>query len=320
MSRFPRPRRSAFTLIELIVVLLIILILVGLLSSAAFKAMEKISVVGTSTDIAQMSLALQHFQTDFGLSDPPPSRLVLMEIFPYGGDPATINFLAKAFGKNLGQSLVAGGLPQLMNWAGLPGGPTGTGVYILEGEQCLVFYLGGIPQLQPNGLYQPLGFSANNINPTDIASPKRRGPYFTFQSPRLVPIQIVNPLATLLSPLHPAYIDYYQTKTLPALLHPAPYANGMPYAYFSSGGINSTTAAGVAGYFAATTNCSALNAVPYWMVSTTQYMNPTGCQILSAGKDGVFGTSGFLVNGGLLGPGADDQANFSAGLLVAGQQ
>lgn len=327
-----RAKRSAFTLVELMVVILIIAILVSLLASATMKAMDKLGQVQTRTEISEMATALEAFMLDYNLSEPPPSTLVLNEYNPLASPSAT--FLQKVFSKNFAANPLTPGVPLPIDWNGngfIDGPPTG---WYLEGEQCLVFYLGGIPSAPGVSGFSPQGFSTNNMNPAyyntgnpafpaayyptqPIGSGKRKGPYFNFQTARLVPIQSVNLTATLLSPSHPAYIDAWQVKTSlnPVLIatHPAPLANGIPYAYFSSQGINN-------GY--AVTDCANLLAAPYFILPVTglpQYTYSNKYQIISAGRDGMFGNSGWIPASGALAPGADDQANFSGSLLGAGQ-
>jgi general secretion pathway protein G len=322
--------RSAFTLVELIVVLLIILILVGLLGTAVMKALQKIPEVQTRTEIAEMSVALNAFMTDFGLTDPPPSTLILNEAAPLSVGGPSASLLQKMFGKNLG--------PTDWNGDGMANGP-----WILQGHQCLVFYLGGIP-----GLGGMQGFSTNNVTPS-MPGGKRKGPYFTFVTSRLVP-----PPATALTtaPGFPVYVDPWQTKSGPFFNAPTTLGGtlgGTPYAYFSSNGINNS------GY--SYTDCSGLGfldvlqrpqfALPYYTAvsplgAPTAYSNSNTYQIISAGKDGVFGYNLFVPPAGVPPPpvlpplilsdnnvwvptsgaggsGADDQANFSSTLLGSGQ-
>jgi general secretion pathway protein G len=276
-------KRAAFTLIELMVVILIIAVLVSLLLAAVSGVMRRIPVVQTSTDISQFSVALNAFMSDYNLDIPPPSTLVLYETNPLQGPSA--NFLQKVFGKNLGSGVA------FVDWNG---DGVANGPWTLEGEQCLVFYLSGINNT---------GFSTNNINPAATTpSGKRRGPYITFQPSRLVPGNVVNSALNAF----PVYIDSWQVKAVP---HPPPYANGVPYAYFSSNGIMN-------GY--TLTDCANIGAAPYFTAASV-YTNPNTYQIISAGKDGAFGTTGWNPAGGTTGPAADDQSNFSSTLLGAGQ-
>jgi prepilin-type N-terminal cleavage/methylation domain-containing protein len=265
--------RSAFTLIELLVVMAIIAILVSLTTAAVMRAMWKIPEVETSTEIAEMSVALQAFMSDFNLDVPPPSTLTLRTTvtnYP-AGDPS-LAFLKKMFGKNL---YAQGNI----NWGG-------TGGTTLNGAQCLVFYLGGIGNQ---------GFSYNGMNPVPVAGQRTHGPYYTFQTSRLVAG----------TGNFPMYLDAWKVKTGPK-----------PYAYFSSQGINNKYSV---------TDCTAIGAAPYFtpagtVTAASQFSNPNTYQIISAGADGAFGITGWSPTGGATGAGADDQTNFSSAVLKAGQQ
>lgn len=293
----PRP---AFTMVELMVVILIIAILVSLISSAVVMAMGKIPEVKTRTEISQLQEALQAFMTDYNLGQPPPSVLHLNEQNPQLS--GSFAFLKQVFGKNLG----AQG-PVDWNGDGTIDGP-----WVLSGEQCLVFYLGGIPNtLAQAGGAPPecLGFSTNNMNPAfyNPALPgggKRKGPYYTFESGRLKPIAAQGGFFV--------YIDPWKTKAGPNYLT----LGSSPYAFFSSAGINNGYHIQALSYF---------KAAPYYVtnlagVATGQYTNSNTYQIISAGKDGIFGTTGWYPSSGAIGAGADDQANFSSKLLGKGQQ
>lgn len=296
--RSHRTRRSAFTLIELLVVILIIAILVSLTAAGVFAVMGKIPEVKTRTEITELGNALQAFLSDYGQSEPPPSILVLHEHMKYGNSAVEQQsriYLQKVFGKNLGvgQTYVD------WNGDGVANGP-----WILSGEQVLVFFTGGIPNTaavvggtQAPG---PQGFSTNNMNPAQ-AGGKRKGPYYPFESNRLVFAGTLNPSA----PNFFVYLDPWKTKSGPL------YATlgGSPYAFFSSAGVNN-------GYLGAK---DSFGAMPYY-TGVGQYSNSNTYQIISAGKDGNFGTSGWSPSSGATGAGADDQSNFSAGLLGAGQR
>lgn len=302
-------RRSAFTLVELMVVILIIAILVSLISAAVMKAMGKIPEVQTRTEISELATGLQGFMSDYNLAEPPPSSLILYEnISIYNtaaavpGSSYTYAFLQKTFGKNLGYPPTVGFPWVDWNGDGIPNGPGGNvgTPWILEGEQCLVFYLGGIPSATG-----PQGFSTNNMIPSAPGG-KRKGPYYPFDLTRLKPI-------SALQPQFLAYVDAWQSK-----MNTTFYVawGGTPYAYFSSRGINN-------GYNLTLPpggDCPTIAAAPYFLSGTTQCMNPNTYQIISAGRNGVFGTIGWIPQNGALGAGADDQSNFSGGILGAGQQ
>src|SRR5262249_12391166 len=155
------------------------------------------------------------------------------------------------------------------------GATAGTGT-ILEGQQCLVFFLQG-----PGGK----GFSANPKDPTD-ASTNRLGPFFEFKSNRLVTTPSTSSAA------FPAYAD--------------PFGKGVPYAYFSSGNKRNDydrygPAPAYAVPFSTATirvlsDCSSLPGTPFpyaeaWNTTYTgrKFMNPEKFQIISAGPGGQFG-------------------------------
>jgi prepilin-type N-terminal cleavage/methylation domain-containing protein len=296
-----RGQRSAFTLVELMVVLLIIAILVSLIGSVVMKAMGKIPEVQTRTEISEMSVALQAFMSDYNLAEPPPSTLVLNEASPLSTPSAA--FLQQVFGKNLG--------PTDWNGDGYI-----AGIWTLKGEKCLTFLLGGIPNSAamvppmyrplPNSVAvpalsppSPLGFSTNTMNPGQPGG-KRKGPYFTFVTSRLWPQTVIPPLWDGFF----LYLDPWQTKSGPLYST----LGGSPYAFFSSTGINNLYAG----------TCTFDTSGPY-MIGAGQYTNPNTYQIISAGKDGYYGGGLWSPSGGAQGYGADDQANFSSTLLGSGQ-
>src|SRR5262249_52894348 len=113
----------------------------------------------------------------------------------------------------------------------LPGQP---GPVKLEGHQCLVFFLGGIPV---NGVCT--GFSSNHLNPALPRSPgeKRRGPFYKFEPNRLKPM--ANGCL--------AYVDGF----------------GQPYAYFAASSSNNYDV----------TDCASLGLSPY-RLSATEFVYP----------------------------------------------
>jgi prepilin-type N-terminal cleavage/methylation domain-containing protein len=293
-------RHSAFTLVELMVVVFILATLVSLIGSVVMKGMDKNTEYQTRSEIAEMEVALRAFMSDYGLTEPPPSYLVLNETAPfdttaYEKNGQSAAFLEKLFGKSLG--------PTDWNGDGVINGGT-----VLQGNRCLVFYLGGIPNsaaARGGASPAPQGFAANNINPglSAAQSSKRKGPYFTFVSSRLYyPTQQTSPSWDGFF----YYLDPWMAKS--GVLSQI----GTPYAFFSSAGINNQ--------YAQTTGDN-FGAYPY-MTGVGQLVNPNTYQIISAGKDGQFGSAVnnlWNPSAGATGTGADDQANFSSTLLGSGQ-
>jgi prepilin-type N-terminal cleavage/methylation domain-containing protein len=263
--------RQAFTLIELLVVIAIIGVLVSLLLAAVFRVLNKADETRNRNDIQQLSNAVQSFQTKFGV-DYIPSRL----------------FLSKNVGDyQAGNQLHQDSLAYLnrvwprLNWAAIAatgwGGPDGV---TLEGDQCLVFFLGGIPA--SGGV---IGFANDPTNPArPVTQGLDRTSFFDFQTTRLV-----------FRNGYPSYKDVY---------------NKTPFAYFSS----YKTTNGYNRYFNLNnthlSDCNTLGVWPYAQVfsgTNSQYVNPNTFQIISAGQDTVFGepTSG----AGHFGPGTNLNLN-----------
>jgi prepilin-type N-terminal cleavage/methylation domain-containing protein len=249
-------RRSAFTLIELLVVITIIALLVSLMLAAIFRALAVVKDVQNRNDISQIADAIAAFKRANEV-DYIPSKIDLT-----GATQADNDYLGRVF-------------PQLpvgyAAWSGL-----GT----LQGDQCIVFFLGGY---QSGGACS--GFSSDPKNPwqAPAAGEIRKGPYYDFKVARL---RAVN--GTALS-----YMDVFGFQ---------------PFAYFTSYGTSNSYV---------TTDCSAIGAKPY-LQSTGVYMKPDSFQLLSAGPDGQWGPGG-LYNPATLrgGTGADDSSNFAPGRLGA---
>src|SRR5437764_394314 len=74
------PGRGGFTLIELLVVIAIIIVLVSLVMVALPKVLDPANEAATRTDIAQLSAAIQAFETKFQVSYV-PSRIILCKFY-----------------------------------------------------------------------------------------------------------------------------------------------------------------------------------------------------------------------------------------------
>jgi general secretion pathway protein G len=264
--------RRGFTLVELMIAMVIIGLLVSLLTVAVVKALNVGKRTKNRAEISQLEAALSQFKQRFGVI--PPSRLKLCEHLNNYNlnnqlDADSVAFITKMFPSIDMNAWSTTG----MNWNGNkdpastpPGADIIDGPVILEGDQCLVFCLGGIPAWSTiNGNPSPtpvppavLGFSANPKLPAYTGNPlspdpklssdgDRIGPFFEFQSSRLVLIgdasgnllpapnfnnpPATNPLGR--SHLHYSYLDTYGVSNgLGGLVNPRPPYQ--VYAYFSS--------------------------------------------------------------------------------------
>jgi prepilin-type N-terminal cleavage/methylation domain-containing protein len=313
-----RGKRGAFTLIELLVVIAIIAILVSLTAAGVMKLLSKGPKVKVTSEISQFDIAIQTALGEFGV-DYIPSYIVLREDNEYNlSNPAelkTVTYLKRIFSKNLNLTPVSkGGTGIDWNGNGQIDPSTKTGPFILEGQHCLVFFLGGIPTPpgSPNGT---LGFSTSQQNPATVGG-TRRGPFYAqFESSRLVR----NPATGFF-----AYLDAWTSSN-----------GAQPYAYFSAYGVNNgyTNSWGLLN--GAASDCPSLGFTfnpllavtggAYYQAAGTlkNYNNPRTHQIISAGQDQMFGAGGAWVAaaGTMQSPAEkDNQTNFARLVLGAGGQ
>jgi general secretion pathway protein G len=275
--------------VELLIVIAIISVLLSLISSAVWKALVTANRVRNQNEISQLSTAVESFKQKFGIY--PPSRILLGEQITdyfkdgYGMSQPRSQFHQDSF------AMLTTIFPRLNFRKGLfgihwDGQRNPTGPVILEGDQCLVFFLGGIPQFDQNGKPFCSGFSTNPEDPTYHVTTKPGSDtiplFFEFDSSRLV--QRTPPSAFL------SYRDTYATRN-----------SGTPYAYFSS----YKTRNGYNRYFGlpynlGSSDCTSLNLWPYaegpitglsgtTLPTSWRYLNPNTFQIISAGADGTFG-------------------------------
>jgi prepilin-type N-terminal cleavage/methylation domain-containing protein len=334
-----RTKCSGFTLVELLAVIVILSLLVALLLPAIGNAVKTAKNAQVTAEINTLASSLAAFRGSFG--EFPPSRVILCE----NGDYSNSNVAAATVStpNAIDQGSVAIGQRSLSYfrrfWPRLPvstTGPTrgpGTAAYlagdktwldfngdgilnpnpvVLMGDECLVFFLGGVPQKVTTAnvvSWGMTGLSRNIVNPFLsglTASSNRTNPYFEFKADRLADVD---------GDGYPSYAD--------------PLNTGKVYAYFSSYGgsgydpsdvnfdvghkfveadeagaaspisltfrVGFPTASGNAsGYFRATSpSPNPYTSTPTNMPSTNPiYLMPQSYQILSAGADGLYGVGG----------------------------
>lgn len=254
-------RRSAFTLVELLVVMAIIAVLVGLTTAAVQQVRHASKRTQVQQEISQLSTAVESFKTDMGVDYMPCHFAVKATYDP--NEPSAL-YLKRLFPRvNLAST----------GWTGDP--------IELTGNQCMVFFLGGI-NLQ--------GFSTGPQPFTQPAPGQGKGPYFEFRASRMST-----------NPIYPQYLDHY----------------GIPYVYLTAISMMYDVDAQNPG--PKFLNDARENVIPFREPTPTgmppKFINPHSFQIISAGKNKAFGPGGEWTPG--MGPyaqetpGGDDLSNFS---------
>jgi len=343
------PRRG-FTLVELLVVFVVLALLIALLLPAINGAVRSARNAAVSSEISQLAQALAQFKSAHNVY--PPSRIILSETGNYSVADL------KASGNKILAAMTTAELTALTNrsvsylrriWpkmvlstsgavTGMPGGNydfNGDGtvgqVHVLDGAECLVFFLGGLPGTVGTGQMTVTGFSQNPANPALAAIMKdgsgnivsnplgqnRSAPMYEFRGGRLVDNYPQNNAGA-------------KGNGFPEYLDGLSGTEAQPFVYFSSyegGGYDpddvnypeegnktdgtlaaaswtadGTVSSGIAGFFFNKAKSSPspnpyTNGAPLKGGTTVnpEYMNKNTFQIFSAGYDGQFGIGGAYV-------------------------
>jgi general secretion pathway protein G len=213
-----RCRPGGFTLIEILLVIVIIGLLAALLLPAINSAITKAKEAAVSSEVNLLAQAMASFKSKYG--DYPPSRILLVENGNYTAYMTTATtaspiaadisvaqlaqrsiaalrkfFPRMAISTNGSNPLIPNGVGALTGWYDFNGnGTLDTTPYVLDGRECLVFFLGGVPNYTAAGFAGGMsGFSRNPQNPflNNIIgnvnfSNNRATPFFEFAGNRLV--------------------------------------------------------------------------------------------------------------------------------------
>lgn len=282
-----RSRRNGFTTIELLVVIAVIAILVALTTGAVSRVRLAAKRAETVSEAGQLATAVQNFMREKKV-DYIPSRIRLRKGMNYMPPADTLDRDSYTYLKQVWPQIQ---LNTNIIWTTFPGAANDT---VLEGDQCLVFFLGGIPLWDSTtSRYAASGFSKNPADPSGGGNPAQLGgAYFQFKASRLK--------------------DYRGNSGFPSYFDP--YFTGdpgdRPFAYFSAYGRKNGYVLG---------DCATIAGaafVPY-QDTANSYYQPTGFQIISAGPDQNFGVGGLApsANTALGRPDADNITHFANGQI-----
>jgi prepilin-type N-terminal cleavage/methylation domain-containing protein len=275
--------RSAFSLVELLVVIMIIAILIALIVPALNGVRRRAQVAEVTAEINKIDAAITQFKSDFGVE--PPSNLVI----PAVGDPWDAQSRSK----------VRSIWPQF-NFA-TNGGFGNPAALHMNGAECLTFFLGGVPQVTPTSR-TVIGFSKNPALPWTAAGTNRMGPFLEFEGSRLIDLDGDGLLE---------YVDPIPDQRAPILYLAS---QGKHY-----NRVNDAAQADDFDVHGTPTNPLDMSSV--YFDAANRPKNPNGYQLISPGFDGTYGAGGVYLNGdeltGVRTVEADNITNFANGQLKA---
>lgn len=183
-----RRRRAGFTLIELMIVIVIIVILIAILVPAIGAVMQNARESQVKQEIGQLEYALADFKAHYGVN--PPSYIDFRIVD--GQLLSRTQQILRRMWPNINLTNPSSTIPVEIQGR------------VLEGETCLVFFLGG--------MYDPsiesfIGFSTNPRSPFTTTG-KRVGPFFEFEKGRLLRDSDGAPIGYL-DPLPDQKVPYY---------------------------------------------------------------------------------------------------------------
>lgn len=227
--------RRGFTMIELMAVIVIMAILVGLLVPAVGMATRKAKNAAVAAEIRTMSQALASFHSQYGCY--PPSRIVIAE----DGDYSEANVGKTLYPlSNRSMSALRRIWPRLTlrSDGTKPAIPKGfydvngdhikNEPYVMFGEECLVFFLGGITVQGKDG-FGVSGFDKTPGNPFTSPIEPGKDQNWPFGSSRTAPEMNFNEAR-----LFPTANSTMPTGAGPLLCFYDSLGTKRPYAYFSS--------------------------------------------------------------------------------------
>lgn len=241
-------------MVEILVVMAVLSVLFALATGAVMRGLQTAEDAAVGIEIRQLENGIAAFKAEFGTTFVPSTIILRNNLYFDPANPIekrTKDFLAQMFPRMQFAATNDGTVRVL--WAQ---GVSAADAIPLVGPECLVFFLGG-----RNGLD---GWSKNPTDPWN-GSGTRTKPFYEFSSERVRLRQ---------GQRFPCYLDRYN-RDQPYVYFSA-YKAGNDYSYFDT-------------YNAPRPNGEIDVIRAFFDYKSNRFHNPNSFQIISAGRDGLFG-------------------------------
>ncbi len=312
-----RPNRGAFSLIELMIVITIIAILMSLLLVGVRGAMGTARNATVTVEFKNIEKGIADFKAKFGAE--PPSRILLCEdvndwttptgTYPDGFSAVDIS-RSRALLRQIWPDFDLVAAADNSDDRDINGDGDDDDFIGLTGAECLVFFLGGVPEQTGNTEtpWELQGFSANPESPFSRGG-ARVGPFHDFDAGRLRNLSedSANPVSM------PEYLDSLPGQRSPILyassyggkgyrnadlwLDVPPGPGPVPVTY-NAYNRYATVPTGFAWYYRRYTGGAPATVAAF---TDAPAFNPKTFQLISPGSDGEYGLGGMLNTGMELG-------------------
>lgn len=289
-SSIPDARRG-FTLVEMLTVIVIIGILAGLISAAAIYARARAREAAIYTQIKQLEASLMQYKNEYG--EFPPDFWGLNGSEGAAAQTKAEQDLRRHLRKRW-PKYAPGADPVTQFAADLTA--VGLDPTKLDPASALVFWLGGLPEEAPTGVWKPAGFHADEEHPFQYGRP-RTGPMFEFD-PKKITNDAVGVLRYYMEGPTSSPVVYFRAQRDPTngrfeygLISGTAFVP-MSYVHFNDADPDpKANRSNIAVPYLDGDPQAGVPADPSVAASKRNWRNPETFQILHPGLDGVFGNS-----------------------------
>ncbi len=174
------PLRSAFTLIEMMVVVIIIAVLAGLLLPALGRARTSANEARVVVEIKGLESGIAAFKAKYGC-EPPSSFILYLNQAGWSSDPTNMAIVRQIWPQFDFTMGAGSGTTFPAFWTNIQKQVNGNPAVPMNSGECLLFFLGGVVPAQ-GANQMPQGFAKNPAYPFSppSVSANREGPFFDF--------------------------------------------------------------------------------------------------------------------------------------------